>query len=181
MTYRARILVLIGLLGLPSRVFAQVTPPVLVHDPLNALHLIQSVSQQVTQITNQATQIRQTAANLKNYSTVGGWVDLSTRLTNLQNVVKNAAAQHKISGSVADAQISQMSQEIATLNTLQRLANGSGGALQAQSASTRLQAELVTQLQEQRQLTLAQIKQQQLAEQEAIKRYYGPSTPPDQY
>lgn len=181
MKSQIRVLFFLGLIASPIGAFAQVTPPVLVHDPLNAVHLITSVAHQITQITNQATQIEQAATNLRSYANAGSWADLATRLTNLQTVIQNAAAQHRISGSVADAQIAQMSKEITTLDTLERLANGSSGALQAQSASARLQAELVSQLQEQRQLTLSQIKQQQLAEDEALKRYHGHSTPPDQY
>ena len=171
--------------SIPTQSFAQFA---IVHDPANAVHLIQSVSHQVTQIANQAItiknqalQIKQGAANLSTYSNVGQWSDLSARLLSLEGVVQSAARRHAISGDVADAQIQRMQQEIATLRGLERLANGSSGALQAETASARLEAELVAQLQEQRQLSLAQIKQQQLAEQEALNRYHGPATRPDQY
>lgn len=153
----------------------------LVHDPVNGVQLILQVQKQVRQISELAIQIENQKTNLQNFSARGAWTRLQQRLVNLQAEIANAQKTDQITGGVADAQMSQMNQEIATLQRLENLANGSNGNLQAQQAQARLQAEMIAQLQEQRQLTIAQLKQAQIEADEAMRFYHGQSLDPSSY
>ncbi len=153
----------------------------IVHDPVNAVHLIVQVRNQLNQISQLANQIQNERANLQNFNTRGLWTRLQQRLVNLQAQIQSAQKTDQITGGVADAQMAQMNQEMATLQQLERLANGSGGNLQAQQAQARLQAEMIAQLQEQRQLTIAQLKQAQIEADQAMKRLHAPSQDPSTY
>jgi len=153
----------------------------IVHDPLNAVHFIAQIQNQLNQINQLAAQIQIQKTNLQTFSGRGLWTQLQQRLINLQSQISSARKTNQITGGVADAQMSQMSQEMATLQNLENLANGSGGNVQAQQAQARLQAEMIAQLQEQRQLTLAQLKQAQIEADQAMQRYHGTSQDPSSY
>ncbi len=167
------------LAALPGIAFAQVGP-VPVVDIGNQIHFVTMVSQQAQQITHQvqqlehlAAQVQAAKANLADYRGSGLWTKISSRLQNLAASVAAAKDAHTITPSVANAQIAQMNSEQTTLTALQALANGSQGALQAQSAQSRLLSEMITQLQEQRQLSLAQIKQDELGRQNSLRYLHG--------
>ncbi len=140
----------------------------IVHDPLNEIHFL-------AQVANQVRQINYDIANLKSYS--GGWSNIRTRLVDLRQMVARWNAQTSISGSVADVQLQHLDSELSTISQLQQLSDSAQGRMQAMQAQTRLQAELLSQLHEQRQLTLAQIKQDQLEREDALRRFHqlGPS------
>lgn len=151
---------------------AQVLGVGIVHDPLNAVHFL-------VQIKNQIQHINYDIANLQNFS--GGWSNVQQRLANLKTLVVQWSSQHNIAASVANQQIAQLNTELATLAQLQQLADNAGGSVQAAAAQSRLQSELISQVHEQRQLTLAQIKQDELAKQDAINQYHGQATNPGSY
>jgi predicted methyltransferase len=153
----------------------------IVHDPLNEVHFIAQIENQINQISQVATQIQNQRTNLQTYSGSGLWTRLQQRLVSLQAQIANARKTDQITGGVADAQMAQMNQEMATLNNLENLANGSVGNVQAQQAQARLQSEMIAQLQEQRQLTLAQLKQAQIEADQAMQRYHGAAQDPSSY
>jgi type IV secretion system protein TrbJ len=152
-----------------------------VHDPLNAVHFLTQIQNQINQINQLTTQINNERQNLQTYSSRGLWTQLQQRLVNLRSQIQNAVNSAQIAGGVADAQIAQMNQEIGTVQSLENLANNSTGNLAAQQASARLQSELISQIAEERQLTLAQVKQVQLEEQEALQRYHNKAQNPSTY
>lgn len=171
MHHLRRILVLmVALMTMGTPAFAQFGGPI-VHDPLNEVHFL-------AQVRNQIQQINDAIANSRTY--IGGWSNIRQRLLNLRQMVSQWNAQSNLSGTVADAQIQQLDNELKTIGQLQQLGDSAQGRMQAIQVQNRLQAELISQLHEQRQLTLSQIKQDQLEKQDAMRRFYGrPTNPTD--
>jgi len=153
----------VALLTIASPALAQLGPSI-VWDPRNEVHFL-------AQIQNQVQQINDAIANSRTYT--GGWSNIRQRLVNLRQMVAQWNAQTSLSGTVADAQMQQLDGELATIGQLQQLGNSAQGRMQAIQVQNRLQAELVSQLHEQRQLTLAQIKQDQLEKDAALRRFYS--------
>lgn len=143
-----------------------------VHDPINEIHLLAQVQHDI-QMVQAAT------ANLQAYRT--SWTDVSSRLVNMKQVVQNGATSHALSLTVANAQINQIQSELAAIKQLETLANGAQGNLQIAGAQARLQSEVISQLAEQRQLTIAQIEQDQQEKAQAINYYSSAAKYPSQH
>jgi len=148
---------------------------------LNIANQTTQITHQVSQIARLTQQVQAAKQNLQSYQGRGLWVQLTQRLVNLRAQIAQARRTSQISGSVADAQITQMNQEIATAQRLQQLADTSSGGLQAAQAQSRLTAELVAQIAEQRQLSLSQAKQVEFEQQEAMDRFHAPAQRPSTY
>jgi chromosome segregation ATPase len=143
--------VCIGSTSCPSD--AQVFGPGIVHDPLNAAILVQQKLNQATQIQQQVDQINNQLRNLRSYSF--NWSNIATELRTLRATLSSPNA--KVNN--ATLQIQQMNGELATLSQIQASTNNAQGQLQATQTQTALVAQLVGQLQKQRQLNLAAIMQ----------------------
>jgi len=143
-----------------------------VHDPINEIHLLAQVQHDI-QMVQAAT------ANLQAYRT--SWSDVSSRLVNMKQFVQNGANSHGLSLTVANAQINQIQSELAAIKQLETLANGAQGNLQIAGAQARLQSEVISQLAEQRQLTIAQIEQDQREKAQAINYYSSAAKYPSEH
>jgi conjugal transfer/entry exclusion protein len=178
---RARALVLAAVVGATAPAGAQVV----VHDPLattaSTLHFISVIANQATQLQHMVTQLQNESINLRTFTNVGQWTQVQQRLAQLRTVITTAKTTGAITGNVADAQIARMNSELATVNSLENLANTSTGNVQAQQAMARLQAEMIAQLHEQRDLTLAQLKQTQLENADALAKYHAKPQDPSTY
>ena len=118
---------------------AQVIGGGIVHDPLNAVILVEQKLNQATQIQRQVDQINNQLRNLRSYTF--DWSSIAK--------VDNAKLQ-----------IQQMNGELTTLAQIQASSNNAQGQLQATQTQTALVAQLVGQVQKQRQLNLAAIMQE---------------------
>lgn len=143
-----------------------------VHDPINEIHLLAQVQHDI-QMVQAAT------ANLQAYRT--SWSNVSARLVNMKQFVQNGANSHSLSLTVANAQINQIQSELAAIKQLETLANGAQGNLQIAGAQARLQSEVISQLAEQRQLTISEIEQDQKEKQDALNYYHTPAKDPRTY
>ena len=133
---------------------AQVIGGGIVHDPLNAAILVEQKLNQATQIQRQVDQINNQLRNLRSYSF--DWSSIATELRTLRITLSSPTA--KVDN--ANLQIQQLNGELATLAQIQGSSNSAQGQLQATQTQTALVAQLVGQVQKQRQLNLATIMQE---------------------
>lgn len=124
-----------------------------VHDPLNEAVLLQQKINQTTQIQRQVDQINNQLRNLQSYHF--DWSSIATELRDLRATISSPTP--KIDN--ANVQLQQMNDELATLANIQLSSNSAQGQLQATQSQTALIAQLVGQVQKQRQLNLATIVQ----------------------
>ena len=133
---------------------AQVIGGGIVHDPLNAVILVEQKLNQATQIQRQVDQINNQLRNLRSYTF--DWSSIATELRTLRITLSSPTA--KVDN--ANLQIKQLNGELTTLAQIQASSNGAQGQLQATQTQTALVAQLVGQVQKQRQLNLATIMQE---------------------
>jgi hypothetical protein len=143
-----------------------------VHDPLNGVQLAVQVQKTVTLIENDIKIAQAAQQNLTRSKTA--WTDIQTRLLNLQVMATSGIKNRNFSAAAANAQISQIGTEFATMTKWQNAAKNATGNMQAQGASAGLQSEIATQIAELRQLTLAE----KMDEQAALQRYHTPAKDP---
>jgi len=142
----------------------------IVHDPLNAAILVEQKLNQATQIQRQVDQIQNQLRNLRSYTY--DWSNIASQLQTLRATLSSPTA--KVDN--AKAQVQQMNGELATLAQLQARNNAAQGQLQATQTQTTLIAQMIGQLQKQRQLNLAAIMQEK-AELDRFKAMgYQPSS-----
>ncbi len=125
-----------------------------VHDPVNAAILVEQRLNQATQIQHQVVQIQNQLRNLRSYTY--DWSNIAAELRNLRATLSSPTA--KVDN--ANAQIHQMNGELETLAQIQARNNTAQGQLQATQTQTSLVAQMIGQLQKQRQLNLAAIMQE---------------------
>ena len=143
-----------------------------VHDPINEIHLLAQVQHDIQMV-------QAAMANLQSYQS--SWTNVGSRLVNMKQLVQTGANNQSISLAVANAQINQIQSELAAIKQLQTLANGAQGNLQIAGAQARLQSEVISQLAEQRQLTISEIEQDQKDKQDALDYYHTPAKDPSTY
>ncbi|MGP6191595.1 MAG: hypothetical protein ACLPSH_16330 [Vulcanimicrobiaceae bacterium] len=141
----------------------------LVHDPINNVTLIDQKLNQMKQIANEVQQIQYQLRNLTPYST--NWSSLLSEVTALRaQILRNAPTIDN-----ANAQLSQMTNEVATLQQLQSMSNGSQGSMQVAQTTNSLVATLIGQVQKQRALTISTIREEEQNKAAAYAALYGPS------
>ncbi len=128
----------------------------LVHDPANAVILIEQRLNQATQIQRQVDQINNQLRNLRSYTF--DWSSIADELRHLRATLSSPTPE----ADNAALQIQQMNGELGTLAQIQANSNGAQGQLQATQTQTALVAQLVGQVQKQRQLNLAAIMQEKV-------------------
>ncbi len=146
-----------------------------VHDPLNGVQLATQVEKSVQILENDVRIAQAEQQNLAVNRTA--WTDIQTRLLNLHQMASNGIKNQNFSMAAANAQISQIQTEFSAIAKWQNAAKNATGNLQAQGANAGLQSEIIAQLAELRQLSLAE----KLDEQTALKRYHTPATDPSKY
>jgi conjugal transfer/entry exclusion protein len=146
-----------------------------VHDPLNGVQLAIQVQKSVTLIENDVKILQTAQQNLATNN--NAWTNIQTRLVNLQQMINSTAANKNVSMTATNAQVAQLGTEISTITNLQHLAQNATGNMQAQGANTQMQSEVITQLEELRQLTLAE----KMDEQAALQRFHTPAKDPSTY
>jgi len=140
-----------------------------VHDPINGVTLIDQKINQMRQIANQIQQLQNELKNLTPYST--NWSSVIAQVAALRaQIARNAPTIDN-----ANAQLTQMSNELSTLQQLQAMSNGSQGSLQAAQTTNSLLANLITQVQKQRALTINAIQEEEQNKRDAYHAVYGPS------
>ena len=140
-----------------------------VHDPINGVTLIDQKLNQMRQIANEVQQLQYQLRNLTPYST--NWSSLVSQITALRaQIIRNAPTVDN-----ANAQLSQMSNELATLQQLQSLSNNSQGSMQVAQTTNTLVATLIGQVQKQRALTINAIREEEQNKAAAYAALYGPS------
>ncbi len=125
-----------------------------VHDPANAVILLDQKLNQAKQIQHQVVQIENQLRNLRSYTY--DWSSIAAELRTLRATLSSPTA--KVDN--AKAQIQQMNGELGTLAQIQARNNAAQGQLQATQTQTALITQMVGQLQKQRQLNLAAILQE---------------------
>jgi conjugal transfer/entry exclusion protein len=140
-----------------------------VHDPINGVTLIDQKLNQMRQIANEVQQLQYQLRNLTPYST--NWSSLVSQITALRaQIIRNAPTVDN-----ANAQLSQMSNELSTLQQLQSLSNNSQGSMQVAQTTNTLVATLIGQVQKQRALTINAIREEEQNKAAAYAALYGPS------
>ena len=140
-----------------------------VHDPINGVTLIDQKLNQMRQIANEVQQLQYQLRNLTPYST--NWSSLVSQITALRaQIIRNAPTVDN-----ANAQLSQMGNELSTLQQLQSLSNNSQGSMQVAQTTNTLVATLIGQVQKQRALTINAIREEEQNKAAAYAALYGPS------
>jgi conjugal transfer/entry exclusion protein len=148
---------------------AQVVGPVVVHDPLNGVTLIDQKLNQMTQIKNEIQQLQYQLQNLKAYTT--NW---SGMLGEVQALRTQVAANAPTIAN-ANSQLSQMNSEISELQQLESMSNNAKGAVEVGQTTNSLIATVASQLQKQRALTINAIQEDERNKAAAYAAMYGPS------
>jgi conjugal transfer/entry exclusion protein len=148
---------------------AQFVGPVVVHDPINAVTLIDQKINQMTQIKNQIQQLQYELANLKRYST-----DWSGVLGQVESLRAQVAANAPTVVN-ANSQLAQMRTEISELQQLESMSNSAQGSMQVSQTTNSLIAAVVSQMQKQRALTINAIQEEERNKEAAYAAMYGPS------
>ena len=148
---------------------AQVVGPVVVHDPINGITLIDQKLNQMTQIKHEIQQLQYQLQNLKAYTT--NWSGMLGEVQALRTQV----AANAPTIATANSQLAQMNNEISELQQLQAMSNGAQGAMQVGQTTNSLIATLVSQMQKQRALTINAIQEEERNKQAAYAALYGPS------
>ena len=148
---------------------ARVQAQWVVHDPVNGVTLVDQKLNQLKQIANQVKQLEYALRNLKPYS--ADWSSLMAQVAALRAQV----TRNRPTIDNANAQLSQMSDELATLQQLQSMSNNAQGSLQAAQTTNSLIANLIGQMQKQRALTLSSIREEEQNKRDAYAALYGPS------
>lgn len=146
-----------------------------VHDPLNGVQLTTQIEKSVQILKNDVSIAQSEQQNLTTSRTA--WNDIQARLLNLQQMASSGIKNKNFSMAAADAQISQIQTELADIRRWQNAAKNATGNLQAQTANAGLESEIISQLAELRQLSLAE----QMDEQAALKKYHLQATDPSKY
>jgi hypothetical protein len=137
-----------------------------------------SIAKLTTEVTQAINLVNMAKTNLATLPAGVGLSNISGRisavtdmLTSAQSVCKSALAGKalpsacNVQANQANAAAAQFGSEMASLQSLQALARGTGGALQAQQATAQAALEVATQLQELRQAQTAAALQKQIDEQ----------------
>ena len=169
---KRHVLTALATLGIVIAPAAQAKAQWVVHDPINGVTLVDQKINKMRQIANQIQQLQNELKNLTPYST--NWSSVIAQVAALRaQIARNAPTIDN-----ANAQLAQMSSELATLQQLQAMSNGSQGSLQVAQTTNSLLATLITQVQKQRALTINAIQEEEQNRRDAYAALYGPSQLP---
>jgi conjugal transfer/entry exclusion protein len=144
----------------------------IVHDPVNGVTLADQKITQMRQLATQVQQLQNELRNLTPYST--NWSSVIAEVAALRAQI----ARNSPTIDNANAQLAQMGGELSTLQQLQAMSNNARGSMQVAQTTNSLIANVITQMQKQRALTLNAIREEEQNRRDAYAALYGPSQLP---
>jgi hypothetical protein len=155
-----------SLLAAPAS--AQIVGPLPVIDAASIIKLSSEVTQAISLVNMAKQNLSMLPGSLAltnisgRISTVTGLLQAAQSLCRGASTGKTPPSACSVSANTANAQAAQLGAEMASLQSLQAAARGTGGALQAQQATAQAALEVATQLQELRQAQTAAALQKQI-------------------